>query len=102
MPKHAVVPASDVQPGQPKAVTVAGREIVVFNVGGYYEKYGLSVRLNYQKRTEWLDSLGAPADGGNQFWASDDELGLAFIEMVQFKDLATWLGDHRGKRPDLS
>ncbi|QAY75877.1 TonB-dependent receptor [Sphingosinicella sp. BN140058] len=58
-------------------VQLPGTSDVVFNIGGYYEKYGLSLRLNYQKRTEWLDALGADADGGNQFWASDDELDFS-------------------------
>lgn len=35
-------------------------------------------------------------------WADNDELGLAFIDMVPFKDLAAWLGEHRGQRPGLS
>lgn len=50
---------------------------LVYNVGAYYEQYGLSARLNYQRRSEWLDSFGAPADGGNTFWASDDELDFS-------------------------
>jgi TonB-dependent receptor len=58
-------------------VSLPGTSDVVFNIGGYYEKYGLSLRLNYQKRTEWLDSLGSEADGGNQFWATDDELDFS-------------------------
>ncbi|HYW16642.1 MAG TPA: TonB-dependent receptor [Allosphingosinicella sp.] len=58
-------------------VSLPGTSDVVFNIGGYYEKYGLSLRLNYQKRTEWLDTLGAEADGGNQFWATDDELDFS-------------------------
>lgn len=54
-----------------------GTSDVVYNLGGYYEKYGVSVRLNYQKRTEWLDTIGAAVDGGNQYWATDDELDFS-------------------------
>jgi TonB-dependent receptor len=54
-----------------------GTSDVVYNIGGYYEKYGLSIRLNYQKRTEWLDTIGAAVDGGDQFWASDDEMDFS-------------------------
>jgi TonB-dependent receptor len=54
-----------------------GASDVVLNLGGYYEKYGLSVRLNYQKRTEWLDTFGAAVDGGAQYWAMDDELDFS-------------------------
>lgn len=58
-------------------VSLPGTSDVVYNIGGYYEKYGLSLRLNYQKRTAWLDTLGPAADGGNQYWAADDEMDLS-------------------------
>lgn len=58
-------------------VSLPGTSDVVYNVGAYYEKYGLSLRLNYQKRTAWLDTLGAPADGGHQYWAADDEMDFS-------------------------
>ncbi|GLI98915.1 TonB-dependent receptor [Sphingobium sp. BS19] len=57
--------------------SLPGTSDVVYNIGGYYEKYGLSMRLNYQKRTAWLDSLGAAADGGAQYWAADDEMDFS-------------------------
>lgn len=64
-----------------KATTPDGSSIMfpgtskfVYNVGAYYEKYGFSARVNYQKRTPWIDTLGAVADGGNQYWGTDDEL----------------------------
>ena len=49
----------------------------VYNIGGYYEKYGFSMRLNYQRRSAWLDTIGAAADGGDQFWAADDEMDFS-------------------------
>ena len=58
-------------------VSLPGTSDTVFNVGGYYEKYGLSLRLQYQVRTNWLDTLGAAVDGGNQFWATDNELDFS-------------------------
>ena len=58
-------------------VSLPGTSKTVFNVGGYYEKYGASVRLNYQRRSAWLDTLGAVADGGPQYWAADDELDFS-------------------------
>jgi TonB-dependent receptor len=58
-------------------VLLPGTSDTVFNIGGYYEKYGLSMRLQYQVRTNWLDSLGAPADGGNVFWATDNEMDFS-------------------------
>lgn len=46
----------------------------VFNIGPYYEKYGISARLSYQKRTTWLSQLGDDGTGGDLYWATDDEL----------------------------
>ena len=58
-------------------VPLPGTSKWVVNVGGYYEKYGLSMRLQYQYRTAWLNSLGAVADGGLQYWAADGELDFS-------------------------
>lgn len=58
-------------------VDLPGTSDSVLNLGAYYEKYGLSLRVNYQRRTEWLDTLGAAADGGPQYWATDDELDVS-------------------------
>ncbi len=58
-------------------IALPGTSDLVYNVGGYYEKYGLSLRLNYQYRSEWIDAYGPAADGGNFFWAADDELDFS-------------------------
>ncbi len=70
-------------------VSFPGTSDAVYNIGAYYEKYGLSLRLNYQKRTDWLDELGAfgavgavnteprGIDGGDFYWATDDELDFS-------------------------
>ncbi len=68
---------SEATPPSGIEVRLPGTSDTVFNIGGYYEKYGLSLRLQYQVRTDWLDSLGAAADGGNQFWATDSELDFS-------------------------
>ncbi|GGE11204.1 TonB-dependent receptor [Polymorphobacter glacialis] len=70
---------------QSEATTPDGRKIQfpgtsewTYNVGPYYEKYGFSARLSYQKRTDWLSEIGTPADtGGDIFWAADDELDIS-------------------------
>jgi TonB-dependent receptor len=54
-----------------------GTSDYVFNVGAYYEKYGWSARLNYQKRAAWLDAILPAADGGDAYWAADDELDFS-------------------------
>jgi TonB-dependent receptor len=60
-----------------KKTSLPGTSDTVYNIGGYYEKYGFSIRLNYQKRTAWLDVIGAAADGGDQYWATDDEMDFS-------------------------
>ncbi len=55
-------------------VSLPNTSDVVYNLGAYYEKYGLSARLNFRKRTAWLDAYGPVADGGSTYWAADDEM----------------------------
>ena len=55
-----------------------GTSDVVYNLGGYYEKYGLSLRLQYQRRTDWLDTIADDlTDAGDTYWAADDELDFS-------------------------
>ena len=55
-----------------------GTSDTVYNIGGYYEKYGLSLRVQYQKRTDWLDAVtDTLADGGDVYWRADDELDVS-------------------------
>lgn len=55
-------------------VQLPGASDAVYNLGVYYEKYGFSARVQYQNRSRWLDDLGSVADGGDFYWAKDDEL----------------------------
>jgi TonB-dependent receptor len=58
-----------------RKVRLPGTSDQVLNVGGYYEKYGLSVRLQFQKRSLWLDTIADDlVDGGDTYWDADDEL----------------------------
>ena len=58
-------------------IGLPGTSDLVYNIGGYYEKYGLSIRLNYQYRSAWIDAYGPVTDGGNFYWAADDELDFS-------------------------
>ncbi len=61
-----------------RTVRLPGTSDVVYNVGAYYEKYGLSLRLQYQKRSTWLDGIADDlADAGDTYWAADDELDFS-------------------------
>jgi TonB-dependent receptor len=58
-----------------RKVRLPGTSDVVYNIGGYYEKYGFSARLQYQNRSEWLDGISNDlTDAGDVYWAADDEL----------------------------
>lgn len=61
-----------------RKMRLPGTSDVVYNVGAYYEKYGLSMRLQYQKRSTWLDSVADDlTDAGDTYWAADDELDFS-------------------------
>ncbi len=61
-----------------RRVRLPGTSDVIYNLGGYYEKYGVSLRLQYQKRTNWLDGIADDlTDGGDTYWASDDEMDFS-------------------------
>jgi TonB-dependent receptor len=59
-------------------VRLPGASDYVYNIGGYYEKYGFSARLQYQKRSKWLDSIANDlTDAGDTYWAADDEMDFS-------------------------
>jgi TonB-dependent receptor len=61
-----------------RKVPLPGTSQVVYNVGAYYEKYGLSLRLQYQNRTTWADGFADNLDSaGDTYWAEDDELDFS-------------------------
>jgi TonB-dependent receptor len=61
-----------------RKVPLPGTSQVVYNVGAYYEKYGLSLRLQYQNRTTWADGFADNLDSaGDTYWADDDELDFS-------------------------
>lgn len=66
-----------------RKIRLPGASDGVYNLIGYYEKYGFSARVSYQNRSPWIDSIGAfglvnginrGIDGGDAYWAQDDEL----------------------------
>ena len=69
-----------------RKINLLGSSDVVYNLQATYEKYGLSVRLAYQWRSPWGQSVGAyrvinggvfPADDGDIFWDADEEMDLS-------------------------
>ncbi len=66
-----------------RKVPLPGASDAIYNLIGYYEKYGFSARVSYQNRSAWLDAIGSVAkvgdtvrgvDGGDFYWAKDNEL----------------------------
>ncbi|WP_264945108.1 TonB-dependent receptor [Sphingomonas canadensis] len=66
-------------PGVPaRKVRLPGTSDLVYNVGAYYEKYGLSLRLQYQSRSKWLDGIADDlTDAGDTYWAGDEEMDFS-------------------------
>ncbi|MBR7620443.1 TonB-dependent receptor [Phenylobacterium sp. 20VBR1] len=69
-----------------RKISLLGSSDAVYNVQATYEKYGLSVRLAYQYRTPWGESVGDyqtiaggvyPVDNGDIFWDADEELDFS-------------------------
>jgi TonB-dependent receptor len=61
-----------------RKVRLPGTSDTVYNAGVYYEKYGLSLRLNYQRRSTWQDGIADDlTDGGDTYWAADDEMDFS-------------------------
>ncbi|MDP3549860.1 MAG: TonB-dependent receptor [Novosphingobium sp.] len=48
---------------QQKGIAFQGLSDTIYNASVYYEKYGLSARVSYQWRSDWLDSLGGFGSG---------------------------------------
>ena len=69
-PGIGVVPA--------RKMRLPGTSDLVYNVGVYYEKYGASLRVQYQRRSAWLDSVADDlTDAGDTYWAADDEMDIS-------------------------
>ncbi|NQE60994.1 TonB-dependent receptor [Caulobacter sp. RHG1] len=75
-----------VGPVPARTISVLGTSDAVYNVQAIYEKYGMTLRLAYQYRTPWGQSVGArrvsngvsyASDNGDIFWDSDEELDFS-------------------------
>jgi TonB-dependent receptor len=86
-----------------RSVRLPGTSDVVYNIGAYFEKYGFSARLQYQRRSLWLDEVADElSDAGDTYWAADDELDFsmryAFSEQFEIYADASNLLDQPGRR----
>jgi TonB-dependent receptor len=61
-----------------RKLRLPGTSDEVYNASVYYEKYGISLQLSYQRRSLWLDSFADDlTDAGDTYWAADDELDFS-------------------------
>lgn len=76
--KPEILGVGGVQLSPERKVPLPGTSQVSYNIGAYYEKYGLSLRVQYQNRTTWADGFADNlADAGDTYWADDDELDVS-------------------------
>ncbi|WP_277980210.1 TonB-dependent receptor [Sphingomonas phyllosphaerae] len=70
-----------------RTTDLPGASPLIYNVSGYYERYGFSARLSYQWQKAYLDSLGAGDIIGDAYWADvarlDASLRYSINEHVQ-------------------
>jgi TonB-dependent receptor len=55
-----------------RKVKLPGSSDLIYNAALSYERYALSIRLSWQYRTKWIDSIGSGDVLGDGFW---DEVG---------------------------
>ncbi len=61
-----------------RSAPLEGSSDMTYNVSGYWEKYGLSLRVNWQWRTDWINSYSNLTDQNGETVANDrywDQLG---------------------------
>ncbi|MBO9726201.1 MAG: TonB-dependent receptor [Novosphingobium sp.] len=70
-----------------RTTDLPGASPLIYNVSGYYERYGFSARVSYQWQKAYLDSLGAGDIIGDAYWADvarlDASLRYSINENVQ-------------------
>ncbi|MBY0284858.1 MAG: TonB-dependent receptor [Sphingomonas sp.] len=79
------VTLNDSRVTKPAITTVPARQLrlpgtsdLIYNLGAYYEKYGLSVNFQYQWRSDYLDSVADDlTDAGDTYWAADEEVDMS-------------------------
>ncbi len=83
-----------------RKVNLPGTSDAVYNLQATYEKYGLSVRLAYQYRTHWIQSLGSDQNG-DTYWDNDEEIDLSV--RYRLNDNLEWFfdGANLGNQPAI-
>jgi TonB-dependent receptor len=70
-----------------RTTDLPGASPLIYNISGYYERYGLSARVSYQWQKAYLDSIGSGDIIGDTYWADvarlDVSVRYAINESVQ-------------------
>lgn len=75
---------SEVTTPDGRKVALPGTSDRIYNASVYYEAHGLSARLSWQHRTEWIDGIGDGDIMGDEYW--DDVGRLDFSLRYAFND----------------
>lgn len=60
-----------------RTTDLPGSSPLIYNLSGYYERYGFSARLSYQWQKAYLDSIGDGSILGDTYWADVARLDLS-------------------------
>ena len=80
---------------QQKDIAFQGLSGTIWNASLYYEKYGLSARVSYQWRSDWLDSLGGFGSGESRKSYGNLDVSVRY----QLTDNFTLFADAANLRP---
>lgn len=81
-----------------RVLPLPGTSDLIYNASLYYENYGLSLRLNYSWRDDWLSSIETDIEADN-FWAAYERLD--FSARYQVNDFATLYFDANNLTDEL-
>lgn len=82
-----------------RTVSFPGTSDAILNGSVFYERYGLSARLSYQWRDDWIDSLDPSDERLDAYW--DDESRLSASARYSFSDRYTVFADANNLTDEL-
>lgn len=93
---------SEFDTGSGRKARFSGTSKWVSNAAVYYEKYGASFRLSYQRRSNWTDDLSPGAASGDLIWEGQQRIDFSarydINKYITIYADATNLSDERGLR----
>lgn len=60
-----------------RTTDLPGASPLIYNISGYYERYGFSARVSYQWQKAYLDAIGSGDIIGDTYWANVARLDLS-------------------------